>query len=112
MVLEVVDKSCNSLTVMWTMLEAQEYTVQYKPKSQSRNWKKVNTNETMFNITQLLPGTEYTVRVKQGNKVFVKEDFRTLPCTGICKFTDLIWETPTSTSHKTDKTHKTIGTLL
>ena len=70
---------------MWTMLEAQEYTLQYKPKSQSGNWENVNTNETMFNITQLLPRTEYIVRVKQGisKQFFVKEDFRTLPRTGM-----------------------------
>ena len=76
--LTIVDMSCNSLTVMWTEIPKDKpYDLQYKPASQKSTWTRINTKETMHNITQLLPNTTYEVKVKKGNKVGLK-DYTTL----------------------------------
>ena len=82
-----MNKSCNSLTVQWTAEEgADKYHLQYRPITQTRGWQNKYTNETTFEITDLLPNTTYTVRIKsvieESKPLLASGNFTLLPDTG------------------------------
>ena len=71
---------------MWEPIpEVKEYNFQYKLQSQTRNWTKIITNETILEINELLPNTTYKLRVKDipGGNTIARGDFTTLPRTGM-----------------------------
>ena len=89
--LTVVNKTCNSLTVMWTPIQGRN---RYKHKylwleqaSPIGNWTRRNTNESIFDITQLMPSTKYTMGVEMRINYYYKRKFylkfKTLPRTGM-----------------------------
>ena len=71
----------------WTGREGvDKYQLQYRPIAQIGGWLNKFTNETMFEITDLLPNTTYTLRIKsvtEGNKALLATGtFTLLPDTG------------------------------
>ena len=62
---ELVEGTCNSLTVKWTAIkDAVKYILQYKKTSSEGAWKEKRANKTKVKISTLPSSTMYTVRVQ------------------------------------------------